>query len=139
MDDFEAFRKRKKEQEEEKKKAAERAEKADQPAASGKPMDWVDGFGPTGPKNPKIKGFTLGRYRKKKVDPSTLERPDNYESMARPAEVKSKAEIEMERRKRALEKAQAELAAAEARAELAEIEARRKEEGFGRLKGRQRY
>ncbi len=136
MDDFEAFRKRKKEQEEEKKRAAERAQK---PAASGKPMDWVDGFGPTGPKNPKIKGFTLGRYRKKKVDPSTLEKPEGYESHSRPPDTQSKAEIEIERRKRALERAQAELEAAQAKAELAEIEARRQEEGFGKIKGRQRY
>ena len=136
MDDFEAFRKRKKEQEEEKKRAAERAQK---PAASGKPMDWVDGFGPTGPKNPKIKGFTLGRYRKKKVDPSTLEKPEGYESHSRPPDTQSKAEIEIERRKRALERAQAELEAAQAKAELAEIEARRKDEGFGKVKGRQRY
>jgi hypothetical protein len=136
MDDFEAFRKRKKEQEEEKKREAERAS---QPAASGKPMDWVDGFGPAGPTNPKVKGFMLGRYRKKKIDPSELEKPEGYESHSRAPDVQSKAEIEIERRKRALEKAQAELEAAQAKAELAEIEARRKEEGIGRIKGRQRY
>lgn len=73
MDDFEAFRQRK--------LAAKQAEAHKDPEAEAK-LGWVDGLGPKGPTNPKIKGFILGRYQRKKVDPSTLERPKGYESTA---------------------------------------------------------
>jgi len=43
-------------------------------------LGWVDGLGPKGPTNPKIKGFVLGRYARKKIDPQTLERPAGFES-----------------------------------------------------------
>lgn len=77
MDDFEAFRKKQAE-----KKAAEQqaqADQAKQEEAAAK-MGWIDGLGPAGPKNPKVKGFVLGRYWPKKVDPSTLEKPKGYET-----------------------------------------------------------
>ena len=140
MDDFEAFRKAKQAKAEAKKKAANQGPT---PTASGKPADWIDGFGPSGPTNPKVKGFMLGRYSKKKVDPATLQRPEGYEKTARatPAgqQQQSQAERELERRLAALKKAQADLEAAEiARAE-AEVAARRKKEGFGSVKGRQRF
>lgn len=135
--DFEEFRKKKKAQQDADKQAEE---KASQPTASGKPADWIDGFGPAGPSNPKVKGFLLGRYRKKKVDPSTLAKPEGYEATYRKeAEEKTQAEVELERKMAQLERMQAELEAAQAKQREAEIEARRKAEGFGSIKGRQRF
>lgn len=136
--DFEEFRKKKMQQ---KKQAAEQKKREAQPAANGKKLDFIDGFGPQGPTNPKIKGFVLGRYQRKRVDPRTLQRPDNYEAThaASPAQAKSKAEVELERKKAALEKAQQELEAAEEKRKLAEIEERRKKDGIGKVKGRVRY
>ena len=72
MDDFEAFRQRKMAA----KKAKER--QAADPEAEAR-LGWVDGMGPKGPTNPKVKGFILGRYKRKKIDPSTLQRPKGYE------------------------------------------------------------
>lgn len=77
MDDFEAFKK---------KKAAEKASEAqaskDEAAFddAAKKMGWVDGLGFVGATNPKVKGFVLGRARRKKVDPATLEKPKGMES-----------------------------------------------------------
>ena len=78
QDDFEAFRKKKQE-------AKEAAQAADQDQAkmdaAAQKMGWVDGFGFTGPKNPKVKGFVLGRHwPTKKVDPATLEKPKGFET-----------------------------------------------------------
>ncbi|MBL4846288.1 MAG: hypothetical protein JKY65_12235 [Planctomycetes bacterium] len=141
MDDFEAFRQAKQKKAEDAKKAAARAKR---PGAGGKPPNWVDGCGPAGATNPKVKGFILGRYRKKKIDPATLQRPDGYESTARTAPSASqrnadKAELELERRMAALKKAQADLEAAEIKRSEADVAARRREGGFGAVKGRQRY
>jgi hypothetical protein len=82
VDDFEAFKK---------KKAAEKASEAqaskDEAAFddAAKKMGWVDGLGFVGANNPKVKGFILGRAKKKKVDPSTLEKPKGMESHRAPA------------------------------------------------------
>jgi len=70
VDDFEAFRQRK--------LAKKKAEARKDPEADAR-LGWVDGMGPKGPTNPKIKGFILGRYTRKKIDPNTLERPAGYE------------------------------------------------------------
>tara|TARA_B100000965_G_scaffold363750_1_gene346763 strand:+ start:393 stop:806 length:414 start_codon:yes stop_codon:yes gene_type:complete len=136
--DFEEFRKKKMQQ---KKQAADQKKREDELAANGEKLDFIDGFGPQGPKNPKIKGFVLGRYQRKRVDPRTLQRPENYERThaAPPEAPKTAAEIELERKKAALEKAQKDLEAAEEKRKLAEIEARRKKEGIGKVKGRVRY
>lgn len=75
MDDFEAFRK----QQMEKKKAKAEAAEIDE---QNKALGWVDGMGPSGPSNPKVKGFMLGRYWTKKVDPKTLQKPKGYEQTA---------------------------------------------------------
>lgn len=77
MDDFEAFKKRKQAE----KEAAQRASKEE--AAfdeAAKKMGWVDGLGFVGAHNPKVKGFVVGRARRKRIDPSTLERPKGLES-----------------------------------------------------------
>ncbi|MCA8924457.1 MAG: hypothetical protein KDD82_21785 [Planctomycetes bacterium] len=71
MDDFEAFRQRK--------LAAKKSADSSDPEAEEK-LGWVDGLGPAGVSNPKVKGFVLGRYARKKIDPATLERPAGYES-----------------------------------------------------------
>lgn len=134
--DFEEFRKKKQAEKEAAKKAKELYSG---PAASGKALDWVDGFGPAGPKNPKVQGFTLGRYGKVKVDPDELEKPKGFETVYRkPESGPSKAEQEMERKRLALEKAEAELKAAEEQRELKEIEARKRAQGIKPLK-KQRY
>lgn len=80
-DDFEAFRQKqlqKKAQAEEARAEEARVEEA------AKKMGWIDGLGPVGPKNPKVKGFVLGRFWPKKIDPSTLEKPKGYESTTQP-------------------------------------------------------
>jgi hypothetical protein len=137
--DFDEFRKKKIQQ---KKAKAEEAKRDDSPAANGEQLDWVDGMGPAGPRNPKIKGFMLGRYQRKRIDPRTLQRPEGYERTGAgdgEIEKKTRAEVELERKMKALERAQAELEAVQQKQELAEIEARRKAEGIGKVKGRQRY
>ena len=134
--DFEEFRKKKKAQKEAEKKTEETYSG---PTSSGKPMDWVDGFGPSGPTNPKVPGFTLGRYNKVKVDPDEIKKPKGYEAVYRkPAPGPSKAELEMERRKAALEKAEADLKEMEEQRELKEIEARKRAQGISSIK-KQRY
>jgi hypothetical protein len=77
VDDFEAFRKKKQAEKDQAKEAEAQEKKFDEAA---KKMGWVDGFGFQGPTNPKVKGFVLGRARRKKVDPNTLERPKGMES-----------------------------------------------------------
>ncbi|MDC3379328.1 hypothetical protein OAX78_03500 [Planctomycetota bacterium] len=77
MDDFDAFRKKKQAEREARKQGSKDEAKA---AAAAKKMGWVEGLGPAGPTNPKIKGFVLGRFRKKRLDPRTLQRPEGYES-----------------------------------------------------------
>lgn len=77
MDDFEAFRKKQQAKKEAEKAAAEDAAKQEEAA---KKMGWIDGLGPAGVNNPKVKGFVLGRFRKKKIDPTTLEKPKGFES-----------------------------------------------------------
>ena len=136
--DFEEFRKQK----QAKADAKEKGPKPPEVLANGKPSDWIDGFGPSGPTNPKVKGFMLGRYRKKKVDPSTLERPDNYERTRHNSEANQRntqAELELERKRAQLAKMQADLEAALEQQREAEVAARRAAEGFGSIKGRQRY
>lgn len=140
--DFDEFRKKKLEKKQEEKAADE----SGRLAASGKELGWIDGLGPAGgPRNPKVKGFVLGRFQRKRIDPSTLERPKGYESTALgaggeddPAK-KTPAEIELERRKAALAKAEADLAAVEEQRKQQEIEARRQKEGFERIKGFKKY
>ena len=76
--DFEEFRKNRdaiKKEKAEREAEVERRENA--PAANGQVLDWVDGMGPAGPRNPKVKGFMLGRFTKKRHDPRTLQRPAN--------------------------------------------------------------
>lgn len=136
--DFEEFRKQK----QAKADAAKKAKEGPAPLANGKPAEWVDGFGPSGPTNPKVKGFMLGRYRKKRVDPSTLQRPENYEATRHKSEAaqrNTKAELDLERKKAQLAKMQAELEEAQEKQREAEVAARRAAEGFGSIKGRQRY
>lgn len=130
MDDFEAFRKRKQQQ----KKAQAQAGKIDE---QNKKLGWLEGLGPQGPTNPKVKGFVLGRYwSKKKVDPSTLQRPKGYESTeldsdapaARAAREKLEEEVAKIR-----EEAEAKIAALYAAAEEAlakELGDRRQLKGF---------
>ena len=77
QDDFEAFRKKQQEKKQAEQQAQDDAAKIDEAAQK---MGWIDGLGPSGPKNPKVKGFVLGRYWPKKVDPSTLEKPKGYET-----------------------------------------------------------
>ena len=77
MDDFEAFKKKKQAEQKAENQAA-KDEKAFDEAA--KKMGWVDGLGFAGATNPKVKGFVLGRARKKKVDPAALEKPKNMET-----------------------------------------------------------
>ncbi|MGE0712166.1 MAG: hypothetical protein AB7N76_29765 [Planctomycetota bacterium] len=138
--DFNEFRKKKME---EKKQKEEEEQRATQPTASGQAPDWIDGMGPAGPRNPKVKGFVLGRYQRKRVDPSTLQRPEGYErtnmSAEEDAPAATKAELEIEKRKAAIEKAQADLEKAQEAARLAEIEERKKREGISQIKGRQRF
>ena len=49
--------------------------KAQQEAFKDSNINWVDGLGPSGPTNPKVKGFVLGRYSKKRINPKELQRP----------------------------------------------------------------
>lgn len=76
MDDFEKFRQQKEAKKEAARQAEEEQKKLDEAAQK---MGWVDGFGFVGPNNPKVKGFILGRARKKRVDPRALEKPKNFE------------------------------------------------------------
>ena len=137
--DFEEFRKNRDAIKQKKAdKEAERERRANAPAANGKNLDWIDGMGPAGPRNPKVKGFVLGRFTKKRIDPNTLQRPANFEPTSAPHEV-DPLEAEMERRRLALEKAEAELEALEQKKREAEIEQRRREQGIGRVRGLRRY
>lgn len=77
MDDFEAFKKKKAAEKDAEQQAA-KDEKAFDEAA--KKMGWVDGIGYVGATNPKVKGFIVGRAKKKKVDPNALEKPKGMES-----------------------------------------------------------
>ncbi len=134
--DFEEFRRKRKEQAE----AQAQAERlAQQPAANGEKLEWVEGMGPAGPRNPKVKGFILGRFRRKRVDPSQLQRPKGYERTALGSPEHDTADQEIEKRRAALERAEAELRAAEEKRKLEEIEKRRAAEGLKRPKGIQRY
>lgn len=92
MDDFEAFRK----QQLERKQAKDEAKEIDE---QNKALGWIDGIGPAGPTNPKVKGFMLGRYWTKKVDPNTLQKPGGYESTSLDRE----AEAQHQREREALE------------------------------------
>ncbi len=76
MDDFEAFRKKQKEKKASEKEAADGEKAFD---AAKEQLGWVDGIGPAGHNNPKVKGFVLGRYKKKKVDVNELEKPKGFE------------------------------------------------------------
>lgn len=135
MDDFEAFRKKRKAQ----KEALEKAEEANaRAAANGKKLDWVEGMGPSGPTNPKVKGFILGRFQRKRIDPKELERPEGYEA-TRAKSVTPHIDDEVAKRRAQLERAEAELRAAEEKRLLAEIAKRRKEEGFKKIKGMKRF
>lgn len=79
--DFEAFRKKKKEAEDAQKAAAAANNR---PMADGSENTWKDGLGPAGGvSNPKVKGFVLGRYSKKRVDPRELHKPQGFESMSK--------------------------------------------------------
>ncbi len=75
--DFDAFRKKKQAEEERLKKAKAANSR---PMANGSKRNWSEGLGPTGPSNPKIKGFVLGRYSKKRIDPRTLEKPKGFQT-----------------------------------------------------------
>ena len=77
MDDFEAFKKKKQAEQAAQNQAA-KDEKAFDEAA--KKMGWIDGLGFVGAQNPKVKGFIVGRARKKKVDPNALEKPKGMET-----------------------------------------------------------
>lgn len=77
MDDFEAFKKKKQAEKDAKAKASKDEATFDEAA---KKMGWVDGLGYVGANNPKVKGFILGRARRKKVDPNALQRPKGMES-----------------------------------------------------------
>jgi len=134
VDDFEAFRKKREAQ----KDALEEAEEANaRAAANGQKLDWIDGMGPAGPRNPKVKGFVLGRFQRKRIDPKNLKRPDGYE--ARAQTVQPAVDDEVAKRRAQLERAEAELRAAEEKRRLAAIEKRRKAEGFSKIKGMQRF
>lgn len=91
MDDFEAFKKKKQAEKEAAQKASQEEAAFDEAA---KKMGWIDGIGYTGATNPKVKGFIVGRARRKKIDPNALERPKGIESHrhdapdAKPAEKK---------------------------------------------------
>ncbi len=92
MDDFEAFKKKKQAEKEAKDKASKDEAAFDEAA---KKMGWIDGIGYVGATNPKVKGFIVGRARRKKVDPNSLERPKGIEThrhdapdAAKPAEQK---------------------------------------------------
>lgn len=138
--DFEEFRKKKKAAQEQQ---AQQEAQQNAPTAAGGKLDWIDGMGPAGYKNPKVKGFVLGRFKKAKVDPKDLQRPAGYEATARtgPAEVaqRSPAELELEKRRAALAKAEADLAAAEQKRLEAEIDARKKKEGIDKPRGMTKY
>jgi hypothetical protein len=96
VDDFEAFRKKKMER----KKAEAQADKIDE---QNKMLGWIDGIGPAGPTNPKVKGFMLGRYWTKKVDPKTLKKPAGYEGTALDEDA-NKARMEREALEAAVQK-----------------------------------
>lgn len=134
--DFEEFRRKRKEQAE---AQAQAERQAQQPAANGEKLEWVDGMGPVGPRNPKVKGFILGRFRRKRIDPSQLQRPKGYESTALGSPEREGADQEIERRRAALERAEAELRASEEKRKLEEIERRRAAEGIQRPKGIRRF
>ncbi len=77
--DFDAFRKEK----EEKNRLLKEAAAANaRPMANGSKSSWIEGLGPASAPNPKVKGFILGRYKKQRVDPATLEKPEGYETMS---------------------------------------------------------
>lgn len=80
-DDFEAFRQKKLQQKAQAEEARSEEARTDEAA---KKMGWIDGLGPAGPKNPKVKGFVLGRFWPKKVDPSTLQKPKGFEATSQP-------------------------------------------------------
>ncbi len=77
MDDFEAFRKKKIQ---DKKREAEGEKNA---KAQDEALGWVEGLGPSGPANPKVKGFILGRYRRRRVDPKALQKPKGFQTHKR--------------------------------------------------------
>jgi hypothetical protein len=77
VDDFEAFKKKKQAAEKAEQEATKQEAEFDEAA---KKMGWVDGLGFVGHQNPKVKGFILGRAKKKKVDPKGLERPKGMET-----------------------------------------------------------
>lgn len=104
MDDFEAFKK---------KKQAEKAaqQQADKDGAAfdeaAKKMGWVDGIGFVGANNPKVKGFAVGRARRKRVDPATLVRPkkiETHRTRTKKVDPTTIARTETEERQRAREK-----------------------------------
>jgi hypothetical protein len=80
VDDFEAFKKKKADKEKADKDAVLKAAQDAKNDEAAKKMGWVDGFGFTGAVNPKVKGFVLGRSRKKKIDVKELKKPGNFES-----------------------------------------------------------
>lgn len=81
MDDFEAFKKMKADAKAAELKAVEDAKLQAAQDEANKKMGWVDGIGYMGATNPKVKGFIVGKARKKKVDPNDLpDKPKGYES-----------------------------------------------------------
>ena len=92
-DPFEQFRRQKQQARE---RRDEMVEQAADNAEALEDLGWVDGLGPAGaPADPKLpKGFVRGRYERKAVDPSSLQRPAGYEAthLARPGEVETPEE-----------------------------------------------
>ncbi|MCO5166842.1 MAG: hypothetical protein M9894_10810 [Planctomycetes bacterium] len=104
MDDFEAFRKRKQAE-----KAAQQETQKSEAAfdEAAKKMGWVDGIGFVGANNPKVKGFLVGRARRKRVDPNSLVRPKKIEShrvRGKKVDPSTIKRAETEERRRAREK-----------------------------------
>lgn len=87
MDDFEAFKKKKADAKAAELKAVEDAKLQAAQDEANKKMGWIDGIGYMGATNPKVKGFIVGKARRKKVDPNELpEKPKGFESHRADAE-----------------------------------------------------